>query len=71
MKLLTSSEIKKLNNKQIEDEIFNIKKALFDFRMKRATRQPIKPHLYRLYKHQLAKILTITSNSNIYKELKK
>lgn len=65
MKLLTPSEIKKLNNKQIEDEIFNIKKTLFDFRMKRATRQPIKPHLFKLYKRQLARILTIKNNSNI------
>nr|UEQ12244.1 ribosomal protein L29 [Batrachospermum sp.] len=64
MKLLTSSEIKKLNDKEIEDEIFNIKKTLFDFRMKRATKQLIKPHLFKLYKRQLAKILTITSNSN-------
>nr|QHO64129.1 ribosomal protein L29 [Lympha mucosa] len=66
MKLLTSEEIKKLDDKQIEDEIFNIKKTLFDFRMKQATRQPIKPHLFKLYKRQLAKILTIKSNSNIY-----
>jgi large subunit ribosomal protein L29 len=65
MKLLTSKEIQSLDDKQIENEILNIKKTLFDFRIKQATRQPIKPHLFKLYRRQLAKILTMKSNSSI------
>ena len=48
MKLLTSNEIISLDHKQIQEEILNIKKILLDFRMKQATRQTVKSHLFKL-----------------------
>ena len=59
MKVLDSSEIRDLNQQEMQEEILAIKKILFDFRLKQATRQTIKPHSLRAYKHQLARITTI------------
>jgi len=68
MKVLESSEIRDLNQQEMQAEILAIKKILFDFRLKQATRQTIKPHSLRAYKHphslraykhQLARITTI------------
>jgi ribosomal protein L29 len=59
MKLLTNKEIEKLDSINLTEEIINIKKILLDFKFKQATKQSVKPHLFRLYKKQLAKILTI------------
>jgi len=59
MKLLTTAEIKTLKDEHLVEEIINIKKLLLNFKLKQATRQPIKSHLFKLYKCQLAKILTI------------
>nr|YP_010988264.1 ribosomal protein L29 [Rhodochorton tenue]WOK79460.1 ribosomal protein L29 [Rhodochorton tenue] len=59
MKVLHSSEIRKLSEQKMQEEILEIKKRLFDFRLKQATRQTIKPHILKAYKNQLAKIMTI------------
>jgi len=59
MKVLDSSEIRGLDQQEMQKEILAIKKILFDFRLKQATRQTIKPHSLRAYKNQLARITTI------------
>ena len=65
MKLLRSNEIISLDHRQIQEEIRNIKKILLDFRMEQATRQTVKSHLFKLYKRQLAKLLTMEHLKNI------
>ena len=65
MKLLTSNEIISLDHKQIQEEILNIKKILLDIRMKQDTRETVKSHLIKLYKRQLAKLLTMEHLKNI------
>jgi large subunit ribosomal protein L29 len=69
MKILSSSAIRTLDTKQIQTEIVNLKKILFDFRLKQATRQSIKPHLIQMYKRQLARVMTIEHQQNIGKSL--
>lgn len=59
MKVLDSSEIRDLDQEKMQAEILAIKKILFDFRLKQATRQTIKPHALKAYKNQLARIITI------------
>ena len=59
MKVLDSTEIRNLDQQEMQAEILAIKKILFDFRLKQATRQTIKPHSLRAYKNQLARIITI------------
>jgi large subunit ribosomal protein L29 len=59
MKILDSNEINCLSQEQMQKEIIEIKKSLFDFRLKKATRQTIKPHMLKAYRRQLARIMTI------------
>nr|YP_009628630.1 ribosomal protein L29 [Acrochaetium secundatum]QBX88413.1 ribosomal protein L29 [Acrochaetium secundatum] len=59
MKVLDSSEIRDLDQQEMQAEILAIKRILFDFRLKQATRQTIKPHSLKAYKKQLARITTI------------
>lgn len=59
MNKLTKQEIRTLDNENLKKEIINIKRILFDFRMKQATRQNIKPNAIKAYKKQLAQIMTI------------
>lgn len=59
MNKLTIKEIRELDHDNLKQEIINIKKILFDFRLKQATRQPIKPHIIKEYKKQLARVMTI------------
>lgn len=67
MKQLTITEIRALNQDSLKQEIINIKKILFDFRLKQATRQSVKPHVIRAYKKQLARIMTIEHEKFINK----
>nr|YP_009297890.1 ribosomal protein L29 [Kumanoa americana]AOM67624.1 ribosomal protein L29 [Kumanoa americana] len=63
MKLFTIEEIKKLDQQNAITEIIKIKKKLLDLRVKQSTRQPIKSHLFKLYKKQIAQILTLKHNN--------
>lgn len=58
-------ELKNLNDKQIMDELILIKKELFTLRLKKATRQSIKPHFFKLNKRKLAQLLTLRSERNL------
>ena len=59
MNKLTVEEIRALDHEKLKQEMINIKKILLDFRLKQATRQPIKPHIIKEYKKQLARVMTI------------
>jgi large subunit ribosomal protein L29 len=41
---------------KIEDEIFLMEKNLFDLRMKRATNQKLKPHLFKHAKRRIKQL---------------
>nr|YP_009315389.1 Ribosomal protein L29 [Yamadaella caenomyce]SCW23844.1 Ribosomal protein L29 [Yamadaella caenomyce] len=59
MDLLSLQEMRTMNDDLIEEQITSTKKVLFEFRMKQATRQSFKPHIYKQYKKQLARLCTI------------
>ncbi len=59
MKKLEISEIRNLNELEMQTTILEIKRVLLEFRIKKATRQIIKPHCLKAYKNQLARIKTI------------
>jgi len=59
MEQFTIEEIRSFNHENLRTEILNTKKILFDFRLKKATRQNIKPHIIQRYKQQLARLMTI------------
>ncbi len=48
-----------LSDDDLQSEIIAVKKELFDFRLKMATRQPVKPHMFGHAKHRLAQLMTV------------
>uniref|UniRef100_A0AAU7YRI7 Large ribosomal subunit protein uL29c n=1 Tax=Gracilaria hainanensis TaxID=2871843 RepID=A0AAU7YRI7_9FLOR len=59
MSLPKFKNIKYLTPNEIQEKIIEIKKEIFELKLKQATRQNIKPHLFKHKKHQLAQLLTI------------
>lgn len=43
-------------NDEIEEEIFLLQKNLFDLKLKRATNQGVKPHLFKQTKGRIAQL---------------
>jgi large subunit ribosomal protein L29 len=58
-------DIKDLTEKEIENEILNLQKELFKLRVKRVTRKPFKPHLFKHIKHRLAQLSMILRQKSI------
>ena len=61
MAFLPLSELKNFDNETLNKEIVNIKKQLFELRLKKATRQSFKPHLFKHNKRKIAQLLTLES----------
>ena len=53
--------IKTLDSDSIQKEIVNLKKSLFDLRLKKSTRQSFKPHTFKHQKRKIAQLLTLES----------
>nr|NP_053916.1 ribosomal protein L29 [Porphyra purpurea]P51306.1 RecName: Full=Large ribosomal subunit protein uL29c; AltName: Full=50S ribosomal protein L29, chloroplastic [Porphyra purpurea]AAC08192.1 50S ribosomal protein L29 [Porphyra purpurea] len=52
-------DVIQMDDSSLSEEIIAIKRQLFDLRLKRATRQDFKPHLFKHSKHRLAQLLTV------------
>lgn len=52
-------DVIQMDDSSLSKEIIAIKRQLFDLRLKRATRQDFKPHLFKHSKHRLAQLLTV------------
>lgn len=61
MAFLSFSELKSFNDEKLAAEILDVKKQLFDLRLKKATRQSFKPHLFKHNKRKVAQLLTLES----------
>ena len=61
MSFLPLSELKDLDNEALSKEIVATKKQLFELRLKKATRQSFKPHLFKHSKRKVAQLLTLES----------
>nr|YP_010032335.1 ribosomal protein L29 [Schizocladia ischiensis]QOW07542.1 ribosomal protein L29 [Schizocladia ischiensis] len=59
MSLPRVKEILILTNEELDKEILNIKKKLFELRLKRGTGQSFKSHLFKHNRHRLSQILMI------------
>lgn len=55
------TDIKNLEKLVLEKELTTSKKMLFELRLKKATRQSFKPHLFKSLKKKIAQILTLQS----------
>ena len=60
-----SLELKKLDSDALDEKIILIRKELADLRVKKATRQEFKPHMFKQKKSFLAQLLTIKSQNEI------
>ena len=58
-------EFKNLNSSDIQSQIDNLRKELFDLRFKQATRQLNETHKFKVIKKQIAQLLTLKKNQNI------
>ena len=54
-------DLKKFELENVSVEILSTKKELFDLRLKKATRQSFKPHLFKHNKRKVAQLLTLES----------
>lgn len=61
MTFSTFEDIKNLDNESLIKNIESAKKDLFDLRLKKATRQSFKSHLFKHIKRKIAQLLTLQS----------
>jgi len=61
MAFLPRSELKSFDKETLNKEIVATKKQLFELRLKKATRQSFKPHLFKHSKRKIAQLLTLES----------
>lgn len=61
---LDFTQLEKLTDTEINDTVLKLKKELFDLRLQKATRQELKPHLFKQKKKLIAKLLTIKSKKS-------
>jgi large subunit ribosomal protein L29 len=55
------NDLKNITLETLSKEIVEIKKSLFNLRLKKATRQSFKPHLFKHQKRRIAQLLTLES----------
>jgi len=65
MSLPPISEIRELDDSQINLMIIDIRKEILNLRLKQATFESFKPHLFKHAKHKLAQLLTIQSQRQL------
>ncbi|MFS8859167.1 50S ribosomal protein L29 [Synechococcus sp. H60.4] len=63
------ADARALSDEELSQEIYAVKKELFELRLQQATRQLNQPHLIRLRKHKLAQLLTVESERKRNKSL--
>ncbi|WP_019500660.1 50S ribosomal protein L29 [Pseudanabaena sp. PCC 6802] len=54
-----------LSDEDLQTEIVAVKKELFNYRLKLATRQPVQPHMFKHAKHKLAQLMTVERSRQI------
>ena len=61
MAFLSVNDLQNFDNETLVKEIIVAKKQLFELRLKKATRQSFKPHLFKHNKRKVAQLLTLES----------
>ena len=57
----TFNDLKNIETTELSKTIESAKKELFELRLKKATRQSFKPHLFKHTKRKIAQLLTLQS----------
>ena len=59
MALSKMSDLRDLSPEDIEAQILELKRQLFDLRFQKATRQTVQPHQFKHARHKLAQLMTL------------
>ncbi|MCM1985312.1 50S ribosomal protein L29 [Lyngbya confervoides] len=59
MALSKMSDLRELSTEEIETEIQQLKRELFDLRFQQATRQTVNPHEFKHRRHKIAQLMTL------------
>ena len=59
MALTKMSELRDLSSTEVETQIQDLKRQLFDLRFQQGTRQPVQPHQFKHLRHTLAQLMTL------------
>lgn len=65
MALSKMSELRSLSSEEVEAQIEELKRELFNLRFQKATRQPVKSHLFKHARHKLAQLKTLQREQQI------
>ena len=67
MALSNYQALKDLSDSQIEENIIEAKKELFNLRLQRATRQSFKSHSFKHLKRKISQLLTLETERKLSK----
>ena len=65
MALPKITDVRKLSDEELAEEILAVKRQLFQLRLEQATRRLEKPHLFKHTKHRLSQLLTVEREREI------
>jgi len=67
MALPKIDEIRNLSDQEIEAQIIDVKKQLFELRFQKGTRRLEKPHQFKHNRHRLAQLMTVERERQLQK----
>jgi len=68
MALPKIDEIRQLSDQEIDEQIIEVKKQLFELRFQKGTRRLEKPHQFKHNRHRLAQLMTIERERQLQKQ---
>jgi large subunit ribosomal protein L29 len=68
MALPKIDEVRDLSDQEIEDQIIEVKKQLFELRFQKGTRRLEKSHQFKHNRHRLAQLMTIERERQLQKQ---
>lgn len=69
MSLPVITEIENLDEAALNLKVIETRREIFNLRLKKATFQSFKPHLFKHAKHRLAQLLTVQTNRQLNKNI--
>jgi large subunit ribosomal protein L29 len=65
MALSKMSDLRSLSSDEVETQIEELKRELFNLRFQQATRQPVKSHQFKHARHKLAQLKTLQREQQV------
>lgn len=67
MALPKIDEVRELSDQELEEQIIETKKQLFELRFQKGTRRLEKPHQFKHFRHRLAQLMTLERERQLQK----